>query len=95
MSATAGPTGHREELSTDLKFTTDLVTYSRTRGLFAGISLAGASVRARDDWNQSLYGRGYTVQEILLGNQLTVPPVANGFIQTVAASAGPTVSQKP
>jgi lipid-binding SYLF domain-containing protein len=95
MSATAGPTGRREELSTDLKFTTDLVTYSRTRGLFAGISLAGASVRARDDWNQSLYGRGYTIQEILLGTTLTVPKVAQGFIQTVAASAGPAVSQKP
>ena len=95
MSATAGPTGHREELSTDLKFTTDLVTYSRTRGLFAGISLAGASVRSRDDWNQSLYGRGYTIQEILLGNTLTIPPVAQGFIQTVASSAGPAVGQKP
>ena len=95
MSATAGPTGHREELSTDLKFTTDLVTYSRTQGLFAGISLAGASVRARDDWNQSLYGRGYTIQEILLGNQLQVPQVAQGFVQTVAASANPSVSQKP
>ena len=66
MSATAGP-GHRAELSTDLEFTTDLVTYSRTQGLFAGISLAGASVRARDDWNESLYGRGYTIEEILLG----------------------------
>jgi lipid-binding SYLF domain-containing protein len=95
MSATAGPTGHREEVSTDLKFTTDLVTYSRTQGLFAGVSFAGASVRARDDWNQSLYGRGYTIHEILLGAQLSVPQVAQGFIQTVAASAGPTVSQKP
>lgn len=94
MSATAGPTGHREELSTDLKFTTDLVTYSRTRGLFAGISLAGASVRARDDWNQALYGRGYTIHEILLGTQLTVPQVAQGFLQTVAASAGPVVSKQ-
>jgi SH3 domain-containing YSC84-like protein 1 len=94
MSATAGPTGHREELSTDLKFTTDLVTYSRTQGLFAGISLAGASVRSRDDWNQSLYGRGYTIHEILLGTHLAVPQVAQGFIQTVAASTGPVVSQQ-
>lgn len=94
MSATAGPTGHRKELSTDLKFTTDLVTYSRTRGLFAGISLAGASVRARDDWNQSLYGRGYTIHEILLGTHLTVPQVAQGFIQTVAASTGPVISKQ-
>ena len=94
MSATAGPTGHREALSTDLKFTTDLVTYSRTQGLFAGVSLAGASVRARDDWNLSLYGRGYTIHEILLGTQLAIPPVAQGFIQTVAASAGPVVSKQ-
>ena len=94
MSAAAGPTGARSELSTDLKFTTDLVTYSRTRGLFAGLSFSGASVRAADDWNHSLYGRGYTVQEILLGTQLPVPQVAQGFIQTVAASAGPVVSKQ-
>jgi lipid-binding SYLF domain-containing protein len=94
MSATAGPTGHRSELATDLKFTTDLVTYSRTKGLFAGLSLGGASVRSADDWNHSLYGRGYTVQEILLGTQLTVPQVAQGFIQTIAASAGPVVGKQ-
>jgi lipid-binding SYLF domain-containing protein len=94
MSAAAGPTGRRSELQTDLKFTTDIVTYSRTQGLFAGLSLSGASVRARDDWNHSLYGRGYTVQEILIGTQLAVPQVAQGFIQTVSASAGPAVTQK-
>jgi lipid-binding SYLF domain-containing protein len=94
MSAAAGPTGRRAEFQTDLKFTTDIVTYSRTQGLFAGVSLSGASVRARDDWNHSLYGRGYTVQEIMLGTQLAVPQVAQGFIQTVSASAGPAVSQK-
>jgi lipid-binding SYLF domain-containing protein len=94
MSATAGPTGKRSEVSTDLKFTTDLVTYSRTKGLFAGLSLSGAVVRAADDWNHSLYGRGYTVHEILLGTQLTVPQVAQGFIQTVTASAGPVLSQQ-
>ena len=94
MSAAAGPTGRRSELQTDLKFTTDIVTYSRTQGLFAGVSLSGASVRARDDWNHSLYGRGYTVQEILRGTQLAIPQVAQGFIQTVSASAGPAVSQK-
>jgi lipid-binding SYLF domain-containing protein len=94
MSAAAGPTGRRSELQTDLKFTTDIVTYSRTQGLFAGLSLSGASVRARDDWNHSLYGRGYTVQEILTGTQLAIPQVAQGFIQTVSASAGKAVSQK-
>ena len=70
------------------------MTYSRTQGLFAGLSLSGASVRAADDWNHSLYGRGYTVQEILLGTQLAIPQVAQGFIQTVAASAGPVVSKQ-
>ncbi len=94
MSAAAGPTGKRAEASTDLKFTTDLVTYSRTRGLFAGLSLGGASVRAADDWNHSLYGRGYTVREILLGTQLAIPQVAQGFIQTVVASSGPVVGKQ-
>ena len=94
MSAAAGPVGRRAEVSTDLKFSTDLATYSRTKGLFAGLSLGGASVRAADDWNQSLYGRGYTIQEILLGANLPIPQFAQGFIQTVAASTGPVVSQQ-
>ena len=94
MSAAAGPTGARSEASTDLKFTTDLVTYSRTRGLFAGLSFSGASVRAANDWNHSLYGRGYTIQEILLGTQVPVPQVAQGFIQTVTASAGPVATKQ-
>jgi hypothetical protein len=51
-------------------------------------------VRSRDDWNQSLYGRGYTVFEILQGTQLPIPQVAQGFLQTVAASAGPVVSKQ-
>ena len=94
ISAAAGPAGSRGEVSTDLKFSTDLLTYSRTQGLFLGFSFSGASVRARDDWNQSLYGRGYTIQEILLGTNLAIPQVAQGFIQTVAASTGPVVSQQ-
>jgi lipid-binding SYLF domain-containing protein len=94
ISAAAGPSGSRGEVSTDLKFSTDLLTYSRTQGLFLGFSFSGASVRSRDDWNQSLYGRGYTIQEILLGTNLAIPQVAQGFIQTVAASTGPVVSQQ-
>lgn len=94
ISAAAGPSGARGEVSTDLKFSTDLLTYSRTQGLFAGLSFSGASVRARDDWNQSLYGRGYTIQEILLGTQIAIPQVAQGFIQTVAASTGPVISKQ-
>lgn len=92
ISAAAGPTGRRLEAATDLRFTTDLVTYSRTKGLFAGLSIGGASVRAADDWNHALYGRGYTAREILFGQKLQVPEVARGFIQTVAASSGPSMS---
>ena len=56
VSAAAGPAGSRGEVSTDLKFSTDLLTYSRTQGLFLGFSFSGASVRSRDDWNQSPTG---------------------------------------
>jgi lipid-binding SYLF domain-containing protein len=94
ISAAAGPSGRRLEAATDLRFTTDLVTYSRNKGLFAGLSVGGASVRAADDWNHALYGRGYTAREILLGKELQVPEVARGFIQTVAASSGPALSQQ-
>jgi lipid-binding SYLF domain-containing protein len=52
----------------------ELLTYSRARGLFAGISLEGATLRPDDDWNKELYGQEMSNRDIVLGN--TRPPAS-------------------
>jgi lipid-binding SYLF domain-containing protein len=52
----------------------EILTYSRARGLFAGISLEGATLRPDDDWNKELYGKSITNSDIVLGD--TKPPAS-------------------
>ena len=57
VSAAAGPVGRTAEANTDAYMRSEILTYSRARGLFAGVSLEGASLRADDEGNEALYGR--------------------------------------
>lgn len=70
-TAAAGPLGRNAEASTDLQLHAEILSYSRSRGLFAGISLDGAVFQPDEDGNTSLYGDGATPDKILAGN---VPP---------------------
>jgi lipid-binding SYLF domain-containing protein len=72
-SVAAGPVGRDTQAQTDAAMTAEILTWSRQRGLFAGISLSGATLRPDDDWNKELYGRNITNREILTTN---VPPPA-------------------
>jgi lipid-binding SYLF domain-containing protein len=72
-SATAGPVGRTASAATDVQMRAQLLTYSRARGLFAGISLEGATLRPDDDANKDLYGRQPSNAEIVQG---TIPPPA-------------------
>jgi lipid-binding SYLF domain-containing protein len=76
VSVTAGPVGRTAEGSTDAQLHAEILSYSRTRGLFAGVSLAGAVVKQDKDDNRDLYGRKVTAKEILIDGMLTVPPAA-------------------
>lgn len=67
-SAAAGPVGRTSTAETDAQMHAEILTYSRARGLFAGISLDGATLRPDDDWNKELYGKKTTNQAIVLGN---------------------------
>jgi lipid-binding SYLF domain-containing protein len=67
-SAAAGPVGRTSSAATDAQMHAEILTYSRARGLFAGVSLEGATLRPDEDWNKELYGKPMTNQEIVTGN---------------------------
>lgn len=71
-SAAAGPVGRTSSAETDAQMHAEILTYSRARGLFAGVSLQGATLRPDDDWNKELYGREISNRDIVLGD--TKPP---------------------
>src|ERR1700687_763156 len=73
-SAAAGPVGRTSSAATDALMHAEILTYSRARGLFAGISLEGATLRPDDDWNKELYGKEMSNSDIVLGN--TRPPAS-------------------
>ena len=77
-TATAGPVGRDLSAQTDAMMHAELLSYSRSRGLFAGLSLEGATLRPDQDTNKELYGRDVTNREILTGN-LKAPTAAQGF----------------
>ena len=64
-SVAAGPVGRDAQAQTDAAMTAEILTWSRQRGLFAGLALNGATLREDDDWNTELYGRKVTNREIL------------------------------
>jgi lipid-binding SYLF domain-containing protein len=66
-SAAAGPVGRTTQAETDAAMTAEILTWSRSRGLFAGISLKGSTLREDQDWNQELYGKKLTNKEIITG----------------------------
>lgn len=75
VSAAAGPVGRRAEAASNAHFNAGILSYSRTRGLFAGISLSGADLSEDANGNRNLYHRNLTPQQILL--QGLVPPPAS------------------
>jgi lipid-binding SYLF domain-containing protein len=74
-SATAGPVGRTTNADTDVRLTAEILTWSRAKGLFAGISLKGATLRQDVDRNADLYGRKMNNREVLMGS-VAPPPAA-------------------
>ncbi len=77
-SVAAGPVGRESAAETDAKFNAEILTYSRSRGAFAGLALQGATLRPDNDANEELYGKGKTNPEIVEGN--TTPPPAGSAL---------------
>jgi len=82
-AASAGPVGRNSQAATDWKMNAELLTYSRSKGLFAGIDLNGASVSQSSDDTTAYYGQAYGFRTILKG-EVPVPPGAEDFVRTVA-----------
>ncbi|HUD12376.1 MAG TPA: lipid-binding SYLF domain-containing protein [Terracidiphilus sp.] len=81
-SAAAGPVGRHASADTDWKLNTEVLTYSRAKGLFAGLTLTGASIRRDDDSTEATYGHDVPTRRILRG-EVTVPASAQSFLAAV------------
>lgn len=79
-SAAAGPKGRAAEASTDVTLRAELLTYSRSRGLFAGISLAGSTLRPDNDANKRVYSSEISAKEIVIDGKANVPPAAQKMV---------------
>lgn len=82
-SAAAGPVGRNAAADTDVTMRAEILTYSRARGLFAGISLAGSTLRPDNDANERIYGRKIPARDIVLHGKVPVPSSAKLLISTL------------
>jgi lipid-binding SYLF domain-containing protein len=81
-SAAAGPVGRHASADTNWKLETEVLTYSRAKGLFAGVTLNGASIRRDDDSTEAIYGRDVPTRRILQDDE-AVPASAQSFLDAV------------
>lgn len=102
-SAAAGPVGRDTQAATDLTMRAQILTYSRSRGLFLGVSLNGAVVRQDDNDTHAFYGQTWTFYSLLKG-EVTPPPDTHAFLSTIeryaptrhaAIRPAPTVPETP
>jgi SH3 domain-containing YSC84-like protein 1 len=82
-SAAAGPVGRHASAGTDWKMNTEMLTYSRSKGAFAGLTLEGAVVQQDDDSTRAIYGKHLTFRNILSG-KVSTPKSAEAFMKAVA-----------
>jgi lipid-binding SYLF domain-containing protein len=91
-SAAAGPVGRHASAGTDWKMDTEVLTYSRARGAFAGLTLEGASVRQDDDSRRAIYGRKVTTRALLLG-QVPAPVAAQSFLAAIRGAKAQAIAE--
>ncbi len=89
-SAAAGPVGRHASAETNWKLETEILTYSRAKGAFAGLTVNGAAVRRDDDSMRAIYGRNVTTRSVLLG-KVAVPAVAKSFVNAVRGAKAQAV----
>jgi SH3 domain-containing YSC84-like protein 1 len=83
VAATAGPKGRSVAASTDVTLRAEILSYSRARGLFAGISLEGSTLRPDNDGNERLYGKGNTAKDIVTNSSIHPPASAKLLLSTL------------
>ncbi len=93
-SAAAGPKGRSATASTDASLRAEILSYSRSRGLFAGVSIDGASLRPDDDATEQVYGRRLEARAILTGEGVAVPPSGRHLVDVLQKNAARNNSKK-
>jgi lipid-binding SYLF domain-containing protein len=79
-SAAAGPKGRTAEGATDVVMNAEILSYSRNKGLFAGVSLEGSTLRSDGSANEKLYGKKLTAKEIIRQSKVGIPSCANELV---------------
>jgi lipid-binding SYLF domain-containing protein len=82
-SAAAGPVGRNASAETDVTMRAEILSYSRARGLFAGVSLSGSTLRADNDGNKRLYEKDVTAQQIVFEHAVAPPPAASELLSVL------------
>ena len=93
-SAAAGPKGRDASADTDAYLRAEILSYSRSRGLFAGISLEGSTLRPDDDANEQVYGRKITSRDIVLGKDVAVPTSGRRLVRILQKDSPRNTSAK-
>lgn len=83
-SAAAGPVGRQAGAETDIKLNAQILSYSRSKGLFAGLELKGVVIKPDKDDMRDVYGEGVTAKEALKDNRVTAPKAVQSFPVTLA-----------
>jgi len=84
-SVAAGPVGRDASAETDVTLRSEILSYSRSRGLFAGISLEGSTIRPDNKANEQIYGKKLEAKQIVLSDQVSVPAAADQLVSTLEA----------
>ena len=92
-SAAAGPVGRHASADTDWKLETEVLTYSRARGAFAGLTLTGASIRRDDDSTEAIYGHDVSTRRLLQG-EIAAPQSAHAFLDAVRDAKAQAIAAK-
>ena len=90
-SVAAGPMGRRGGVSTDAVVTAEILSYSRSKGLFAGIDLSGGVLRPDEDANVGVYGKGAMPSTILATREMSAPPEAASFLSALKETGAPVL----
>jgi SH3 domain-containing YSC84-like protein 1 len=94
-SAAAGPVGRNASAETDIVMKAEILSYSRARGLFAGISLEGSTLRSDDGANKAVYGRDISAKEIVREGKVPAPAAAHRLLLILTNASPRHVEEKP
>jgi lipid-binding SYLF domain-containing protein len=93
-SAAAGPVGRNASAETDVTMRAQILSYSRARGLFAGVSLSGSTLRPDNDGNKRLYGKDVSAESIVFDKAVPPPPAAAKLLGTLNRKSPKNLSKE-